>query len=195
MTEQSLPNWFDERIELWLDGELQGSEAALFEARLASDPLLEREVARATTLTSRLADLPSLKAPSAIQRSVMEMTGAGWSLPSLPAWGWSLGGACAAALVLLVTVGPGNPVLENSDFPETVAVVEQASGLPGELPSELPSEMVLAKARADLALALSYIDQAGDMAARQLGARAGEVTARSLMRPQRQRSDESSSAI
>ena len=187
MTEQSLPNWFDERIELWLDGELGASEAALFEARLASDPLLEREVARATNLASQLADLPSLKAPSSIQRSVMEMTGAGWSLPSLPNWGWSLGGACAAALVLMVTVGLRNPALENSDVSASVVVAD--------LPTARPTERQLAKARADLALALGYIDQAGDMAARQLGVRAGEVTARSLMQPHQQRRMESSSAI
>lgn len=166
MTEQQLPNWFDERIEAWLDGDLSRSEAALFESRLASDPLLEREVERAMRLTAQLGELPSLAPPSSLTRSVKEMTGSGFSLPrlALPAWGWSLGGACAAALALMVTLGP--------------------VGQPGQTDGQ-PTPQQLAKARADLALALGYVDQAGDMAARQLGTQAGAVTVRSLLEPAR----------
>ncbi len=183
MTEQALPNWFDERIEPWLSGDLTGSEAALFEARLATDPLLEREVARATRLSSRLAELPSLKAPSSINRSVREMTGTGFSLPGLPGlpvWGWSVGGACAAALIAMVAPGPLS--FTNESRPELVASAQPTAG-------------ELAKARADLALALGYVDQAGDMAARQLGTRAGAAAARSLFEPARRRAAEAPDTI
>ena len=177
MTEQQLPNWFDERIEAWLDGELSGSEAALFESRLATDPRLEREVDRAMNLSAQLKELPSLAPPSSLTRGVMEMTGSGFSLPrlALPAWGWSLGGACAAALALMVTLGP----------------VWQR-GAEADLQ---PTAQELAKARADLALALGYVDQAGDMAARQLGTQAGAVTARSLLEPARRVNNDGADTI
>ncbi len=177
MTDKQLPTWFDERIEAWLDDELSGSEAALFEARLATDPLLEREIERATRLGAQLQDLPGLQAPSSLSRNVMEITGNSFALPKLafPAWGWSLGGACAAALALMVTLGP--------------------AVLPGGEPELQPTAQELAKARADLALALGYVDQAGNMAARQLGGQAGALTVRGLLEPARRLNSDGADTI
>lgn len=162
MTENAVPNWFDERIEAYLDDSLSASETALFEARLASDPQLEREVTRAGRLTAALSELPALKAPRSLRRSVQDMTGSGFTMP---AWGWSLGTACAAALVLMVSLNSVSPV---------------GPGLEAE-----PSEQQLAQAMADLELALGYVDQVGDLAARQLGTQAGQATARGLVEPAR----------
>ncbi|MEM9531290.1 MAG: hypothetical protein AAGA23_10245 [Pseudomonadota bacterium] len=156
--EKTLPAWFNERIEPWLDGDLAGGEAALFEARLADDKTLRREVQRARALRQELAALPGLKAPRNLSRKVLEMTGAE---PRVPLWGWATGAAMAASLALVVTLSP-------TLFPD--ATVDTGGLAENTAPGLELSDEELARATAELRLALGYLDRAGEVAARQVGA-------------------------
>ncbi len=141
MTEKRPDKWFDDRIEAFVDRSLPDNERRLFEARLELDPALRVEVARARRLERTLAATPRLRCPSDVRRRVFEMTSARRPRPGR--WAWAAAGAMGLAVAVLVAVkGPLNGS---------------------------PSPAELAQARADMALALAYLDRAGRVAGREVG--------------------------
>ena len=145
MTDAKPEGWFDDRVEAYVDGELPSNERNLFEARLAMDETLARAVKRARKLSATLAEMPAFECPDDLARSVLQMTR---TQSPLRQWGWPAGVALAAVLALAVGVTRLMP---------TVA------------PADEPDAATLAQARADVALALAYLDRAGQVTARAVG--------------------------
>ena len=139
MSMEKPQNWFDQRVEAYIDGELDASERSLFVSRLKLDESLRREVEQARLIQGTLRDMPSLQCPSDVRKRVLEMTG---SRPRGFAWGWA--GAACAVLVAAIAFGLMRP----------------PAG---------PSELELAQARADMETAMAYLSRAGQMAGRQAG--------------------------
>lgn len=133
--------WFDERIEPYLDGVLPEAERRLFEAHLKLDPVLAAELSRARRISGALAALPRLKCPSDVRRRVLEITAA----RPFTARRWAWAGAAAALAAIALTVALRTP------------------------PDRGPSAAELAQARAEVALALAYLDRAGRLAGREVG--------------------------
>lgn len=135
-------DWFDERLEPWLDGELQAEEAQAVERHVADCARCRREVDLAQRITN---GLRSLKAPGCpnlvVETPGRERDGRRHRLvPALAA------GLMAGALAL--------------------GVVWQMNRTTGP---EEPSRAELAEARADLELALGYVAAAGRAAGRDVG--------------------------
>ena len=139
MSKEKPQTWFDQRVEAYVDGDLDSSERALFEARLQLDDSLRREVDQARLIQGALRDMPSLQCPSDVRKRVLEITG---SRPVGFSWGWA--GAACAVLVAAIAVG----------------LMRTPAG---------PSEAELAQARADMETALAYLNRAGQMAGREAG--------------------------
>ncbi len=133
--------WFDERIEPYLDGVLPEAERRLFEARLELDGVLAGEVSRARRISGTLAAMPRLKCPSDVRRRVFEITA---TRPIVPGrWVWA--GATAALAAVVLAVALRTP------------------------PERGPTAAELAQARAEVAVALAYLDRAGRLAGREVG--------------------------
>lgn len=166
MTDHKLERWYDHRVEAFVDGELPDNERRLFEARMAHDEALAQAVRRARRLRTELHRLPSLDCPDDLSKRVFQMTG---SRSRVPAMGWALGGALGAAMVLALALGGGRYFESSDRVPAT------------ELASELDMDAAeLAQARADVALALAYLDRAGQVAAREVGQ---QVVHRGMLQP------------
>lgn len=171
MTDNRLERWYDERVEAYLDDELADNERRLFEARLALDDELARAVRRARRLSVELAQMPSLECPKGLSRRVYQMTRSG---PRLPTTGWILGGALSGAVALALALG-ADRYLQRSD-PPLAAPDTSLAAIDG---AEIDAAE-LARARADVALALAYLDRAGQIAAREVGQ---QVVTRGVLQP------------
>lgn len=133
--------WFDQRIEPYLDGALPQAERRLFEARLELDPVLAAELDRARRIGGALAAMPRLKCPSDVRRRVFEIT----ATRPFAARRWAWAGAAAALAAVALAVALRTP------------------------PQRGPSAAELAQARAEVAVALAYLDRAGRLAGREVG--------------------------
>lgn len=143
MSQNSIGNWFDERIEMYLDDELPDNEARLFAAELAVNPTLATEIERASAITSNLRTLPSYRSPVDLADRLERMVGA--APPKKRRW---LPAALAASVAAVCAVGIAWN-LQTAD--------------------PRPSAGELAAAERDLAVALAYLDHAGDVASRSVG--------------------------
>ncbi len=141
----TVDRWFDERVEAYLDGELPEREERMFEAQLAIDPALAKALDRAMEVSASLAAMPRYRCPTDLASRVDRITDL---RPRAGAprrrWASLAVAACACALV-------GGLWLGAPDAPTG------------------PTDAELAAARADLALALSYLDKAGNTATREIG--------------------------
>jgi len=134
--------WYLERIDAYIDAELNQAEQSLFEGKLAIDTELQQAVKDARQLRTALADLPQLKCPKRVTDKVFEMT----ETSPVPIMRWLPATAgIAAALVLSVSLW-----------------------LPGH--SSNPSTAELAKAQQDFELAMGYLEKASQSATRHVGA-------------------------
>ncbi|MDX1571340.1 MAG: hypothetical protein R3200_12720 [Xanthomonadales bacterium] len=143
-------NWYEERVEAYVDGELAGGELRMFEARLELDPDLRASVTSARELQSALGALPRYRCPPDMAAKVARITDT-----EPRRWPLRVAAAIAAAgLALGLSLGewPGS-----SPEPHVAAV-----------PEEIPADE-LAEAREELALALAYLDKAGAAAGREVG--------------------------
>lgn len=143
MSQNTIGKWFDERIEMFLDGELPENEARLFSAELAVNPALAAEVERATAITSHLRDMPSYRSPVDLADRLERMVGA--EPPKKRRW---IPAALAASVAAICAVG----IAWNLQPNET-----------------RPNAEELAAAERDLAVVMAYLDHAGDVASRSVG--------------------------
>jgi len=128
----------DERLEAYVDGELRGPELAAFEAAMAADPHLAREVARRRAVSARIsaAYRPVIDEP--VPAHLIALASAandpGRSRPGVRHWA-----AMAACLVLGVTIGrtiwPESGALAARD-----GVLVARGGLENALTTQLASD-------------------------------------------------------
>ncbi len=130
--------WFEERIEPYVDGMLSARERQLFESQMAHDPALAAEVEQARALLSDLQALPQYECPKRVTRNVVLKTGTSW----IPSMGTGVALASSTAALALAVV------------------------IWGKLPTSTPaiSDAELAAAKADMELALAYLDHVSDRA-------------------------------
>ncbi len=132
------PDWFQERLEAYVDGELSVTEAQRFDGRLADDAELRQAVANAQSLQRALRRIQSPRAPAAIRKAVVEQTGTHWITHRNAGWL----AATAATLALAISL-----IGQFNASPQVTAEMQLTA-------------REIAKGRQDLALALAYLDQA-----------------------------------
>lgn len=149
--------WFDERLEPWLDDDLPEDEAVALERHVAGCPRCRKQYRLAGRIRAGLRELGQPSCPDSVAANLDRRTRPRrrWLAPALAA------GLAAGALGLGVawqmhrTVGPGTQ----------------------------PSATELAEAREDLGVALGYISAAGRAAGRDVGhVLAGEGIMRPIQR-------------
>lgn len=152
---QQACEWFDERLEPWLDGELDAADAGRVADHVEGCARCARQVALARRIGAGLRDLGQPACPEHVGLGVAQPPRAAPRrvVPALAA------GLMAGALAL--------------------GVVWQMNG---SAPSGEPSPAELAEARADLELALGYVAAAGRAAGRDVG---NVLADEAIMRPLR----------
>ncbi|MEM9305145.1 MAG: hypothetical protein AAGE01_23750 [Pseudomonadota bacterium] len=164
---ERIDKWFDNRIEAYVDGDLPDNELRMFEARMAHDPALEAAVDRAVSVLDGLGEVPRYACPVDMAERVERIT---TGRPQRRKVARPLFGLAAAASACAVAVA----LWLNAPGTVTDADVALAAS---------PTEAELAAARSELALALSYLDKAGDLATREISE---QVVGGGLIEPIRQ---------
>lgn len=136
-------DWYDERLEPWLDGDLPGNEAAALETHLAACQRCRREAGRARRIQSGLRGLEQPACPDNVPARLAARTRNRRNrlVPALAA------GLVAGALGLGV-----------------VWQMQSSMETGGQ-----PTGAELANARAELEVALGYVSAAGRAAGQDLG--------------------------
>jgi hypothetical protein len=138
--QQPAPHW-EAQIDALLDGELGASELAQLEAAAAGDPALAQALADARQLRQLLGAAPKRTAPPTLRRKLLAV---GRSQSPWGHWPWLRRGAALACISLvLVVANLGGP--------------------------EEPSEEDIMRGRRELALALSYVNEASQKANMEIG--------------------------
>lgn len=132
-------DWFDERVEAFVDGDLTGQELLAFRERLDDDERLREQVRVAERITSTLGEAPTFTLPESMVRQAQstgsdsgrsdvskQTSGRGLRLIQSPRFVWT-SVAAAAAIVFAVVLFPTQTQVQNFDNSEpTQAEVERA---------------------------------------------------------------------
>ena len=151
MPELNIPDpedllWFDDRVEAFIDGDLQSEDAERFHALLASHAMLSAEVEMARSITDAFSSQSDASCPDAVTRNVMAHVRKDWiqSIPARLKDGWrkmagaGLRPALAMALLLIVVV--------SSTMIKRPAIQQEAD---------------VVQALSDVKMALAYLSDAG----------------------------------
>ncbi len=140
---------FNEMIEPYLDDDLDPASTGMFEAELAINADLARSLDQALALKDAMASLPRYRLPAHRAAHIDAQT---WQQPRR----WPAMVAIAACLVVAVLMVM---LVDRTPIPSSQGVVAGAD----------PTQQELEQAREDIAVALAYLDHAGDVMGREVG--------------------------
>jgi hypothetical protein len=149
-----------ERIELYLDGELAGSDREEFEQHVGECPSCREELALAETVTTELRSLPRLDCPDRAVNRAEVVAGAGTFVPE-ETWLDRLRRRMGGRLVWLPR--PAMTVMLVVLFAATVFVLSRHEQSPfngrtkGLTPAETLTEKEVELAKLDVMIAFAYI--------------------------------------
>ena len=127
--------WADDRIELFVDGELTGADRDRFLSLMAADPWLRAQVASARRIHSELASIPMAVCPDIVTRNVVAHARADWwtALPKRLVEGFQrmadAGLRPALAMALLLIVVLSSTLISRPSEPPAVASTEVTQAL------------------------------------------------------------------
>lgn len=158
-------------VTAYVDGELDGAQAAEFEARIAADPALQRAVQRERDLRAALSAAydpvlaepvpPALRALVTAPAQVVSLDAARASRAAPPAaakarWHWPEWGAMAACLVLGLTLGLSGPWRATDAAPALARSADGTLLAEGVLETQLSSALA-SDPPAGVAVGLSFL--------------------------------------
>lgn len=140
---------FNEMIEPYLDDDLDTASTEMFEAELAKNADLSRSLDQALALREAMASLPRYRLPA---RRAAQIDAQTWQHTRR----WPAMAAIAATLVVAVML-----VMLTERTPPVADQIDMAQAD--------PTQQELEQAREDIAVALAYLDHAGDVMGREVG--------------------------